>query len=213
MIIRAQALCKSSRFYSRFLLLRRLSSATRARKKLTAIIRNRYSHGFLFPSEATRARKSIVSYLSSFPSANEEPDSAPSVTQASLDLGSPVAWAYSSVSTFGARYSPPISDLKVKEGVEALVEGSEMSYLKEGGSVTVSEAWARREGRQERYEAKRVGGTTAVHFIKKNPWFLETALALLEGDELTEREVRRGTHGLREIFHAARRMFSPSSES
>lgn len=27
-----------------------------------------------------------------------------------------------------------------------------------------------------------------VHFIKKNPWFLETALALLEGDEETARE-------------------------
>lgn len=186
----------------------------REKKKLTAIIiYDRYSHGFLFPSEATRARKSIVSYLSSFPSANEEPDSAPSVSQASLDLGSPVAWAYSSVSTFGARYSPPISDLKVKEGVEALVEGSEMSYVKEGGSVTVSEAWARREGRQERYEGKRVGGTTAVHFIKKNPWFLETALALLESDELTEREGKRGAHGSREIFDAAKRMFSSSSES
>jgi len=172
-----------------------------------------YSHGFLFPSEATRARKSIVSYLSSFPSANEESDSTPSATQASLDLGSPVSWAYSSVSTFGARYSPPISDLAIKEGVEALVEGSEMSYVKEGGRVTVSEAWARREGRQQRYEGKRVGGTTAVHFIKKNPWFLETALALLEGEELTERETKHGAHGLRGLYELARRMFSSASES
>ncbi|KLO17017.1 hypothetical protein SCHPADRAFT_868779 [Schizopora paradoxa] len=172
-----------------------------------------YSHGFLFPSEATRARKSIVSYLSSFPSVNEEPDSSPSATQASVDLGSPVSWAYSSVSTFGARYSPPISDLTSREGVEALVEGSEMSYVKEGGSVTVSEAWARREGRQERYEGKRVGGTTAVHFIKKNPWFLETAIALLEGSEYTEREAKHGAHGLREVLDSAKRMFSPSSKS
>lgn len=97
--------------------------------------------------------------------------------------------------------------------MEALVEGSEMSYVKEGGSVTVSEAWARREGRQERYEGKRVGGTTAVHFIKKNPWFLETAIALLEGSEYTEREAKHGAHGLREVLDSAKRMLSPFSES
>jgi hypothetical protein len=33
-----------------------------------------------------------------------------------------------------------------------------------------------------------VGGTVVVHFIKKNMWYLETALALLEGEEQSESE-------------------------
>lgn len=49
-------------------------------------------------------------------------------------------------------------------------------------------AMIHREGRKKRYEDKRVGGTIVVHFIKKNLWFLETALALLDGDELSEAE-------------------------
>jgi hypothetical protein len=40
----------------------------------------------------------------------------------------------------------------------------------------------------KRYEEKRVGGTVVVHFIKKNMWYLETALALLEGEEYSESE-------------------------
>lgn len=40
----------------------------------------------------------------------------------------------------------------------------------------------------KRYEGKRVGGTTVVHSIKKHLWFLETANALLEGDDYTEAE-------------------------
>lgn len=49
-------------------------------------------------------------------------------------------------------------------------------------------AWRNREGRLARYEGNRVGGTVTVHFIKKNMWYLETALALLEGDEHSEAE-------------------------
>jgi len=49
-------------------------------------------------------------------------------------------------------------------------------------------AWRHREGRMKRYEEKRVGGTVVVHFIKKNMWYLETALALLDGEEYSESE-------------------------
>lgn len=49
-------------------------------------------------------------------------------------------------------------------------------------------AWRNREGRLARHEGKRVGGTVAVHFIKKNMWYLETALVLLEGDDHSEAE-------------------------
>lgn len=54
--------------------------------------------------------------------------------------------------------------------------------------MTPDYAWMHREGRQKRYEEKRVGGTVVVHFIKKNMWFLETAIALLEGEEYSEFE-------------------------
>jgi hypothetical protein len=57
-----------------------------------------------------------------------------------------------------------------------------------GGPISPSQAWARREGRRKRFEGKRVGGTVLVHFIKKNMWYLETAMALLEGVERTEQE-------------------------
>jgi hypothetical protein len=54
--------------------------------------------------------------------------------------------------------------------------------------MTPDYAWTHREGRKKRYEGNRVGGTVVVHFIKKNMWYLETALALLEGEELSESE-------------------------
>lgn len=59
-----------------------------------------------------------------------------------------------------------------------------------GGSLSAHYAWRHREGRQTRYEGQRVGGTVVVHFIKKNMWFLETAAALLLGEEVTEEERR-----------------------
>jgi len=54
--------------------------------------------------------------------------------------------------------------------------------------MTPEYAWQHREGRVKRYERKRVGGTVVVHFIKKNMWFLETAMAMLEGEEYSESE-------------------------
>ncbi|KAJ7103555.1 glycosyltransferase family 31 protein [Mycena belliarum] len=146
-----------------------------------------YTHGFLFPSEVTRVKNNLVPY----------PDKAfQDVLNTSLTPGgtpTPTDWAYSSVSTFGVRYVP-IPDLTIPQSVEALVEGSAMSTLRQplpsmdfaliGSPNTPEYAWARREGRKTRYRGLRVGGTVVVHFIKKNLWFLETALALLEGDEL-----------------------------
>jgi len=55
--------------------------------------------------------------------------------------------------------------------------------------MTPEYAWAHREGRRTRYEGNRVGGTVAVHFIKKQIWFLETAMVMLEGDERSEHEM------------------------
>lgn len=169
-----------------------------------------YSHGFLFPSEVTRVRKFLFSYLDAAPKqalnralsdgerqhylnggegGSKEQVQVPAGTDVSVRLGTPLAWAHSSVSTFGVRYSPPIQDMSLWHSVEALVEGSDMSMLREDSPMTPDYAWAHREGRNTRYDGKRVGGTVCVHFIKKNMWFLETALAFLEMQETTELEM------------------------
>ena len=155
---------------------------------------DRYSHGFLFPSEVTRIKESILSYLGTVPALLGDAASPIPTAPASDEDYSPTNWAHSSVSTFGVRYTPPLSNLTLLEGVEALVEGSDMSRLKEGGELTAADAWRRREGRKRRYEGQRVGGTIVVHFIKKNAWFLETALTMLEGEEKTayEKEMELG---------------------
>lgn len=140
-----------------------------------------------------------MSYFSSTPDADPQPpqdhvsaDSSPSLPPSPpKPTLTPTTWAHSSVATFGVRYAPPVPDLSTLQSVEALVEGAAMSSLHDGGDVTPGEAWARREGRAVRYEEHRVGGTIVVHFIKKNPWYLETALALLEGEEVTAMEARR----------------------
>ncbi|KAF7306905.1 Glycosyltransferase family 31 protein [Mycena indigotica] len=141
-----------------------------------------YTHGFLFPSEVTRVKSNLVPF----------PDKAlQDALNSSLTVAgapTPSDWAFSTVSTFGVRYVLPVPDLTIPQSIEALVEGSEMSTLREGSPKTPDYAWNRREGRRTRYQGQRVGGTVVVHFIKKNMWFLETALALLEGDELSGNE-------------------------
>ncbi|KIK70954.1 glycosyltransferase family 31 protein [Collybiopsis luxurians FD-317 M1] len=177
-----------------------------------------YSHGFLFPSEVRRVRKHMSSALkrllhpdaflsTSRPSASRDSETSSLLPSDSEQFDSdelfvpygrtPASWAHSSVSTFHVRYTPPVAELNTPESIEALIEGSEMSQLRSDASASpsaattrhaVSRAWANREGRNARYEGKRVGGTVVVHFIKQNTWFLETALALLEGKDYTERE-------------------------
>ncbi|KAG8782392.1 hypothetical protein FRC15_007037 [Serendipita sp. 397] len=140
-----------------------------------------YSHGFLFPSEASRVRRQLT---------NADPkktSSPPSVLN---------TFSHSSVCTFGSRYTPPSPNLTPMQSVEALVEGSAMSRVGTSShsedlslepSVAlqraVNKAWMEREGRRARYEHKKLGGTVLVHFIKKNEWWEETALALLGGDD------------------------------
>lgn len=159
-----------------------------------------YSHGFLFPSEAARIRRSMQAYL--------EKMTQPGVTTQIPATGgslapTPAAWAHSSVSTFGVRYTPPIPELTSTQSVEALVEGSDMSMIREGSPMTPEYAWTHREGRKTRYEGKRVGGTIVVHFIKKNMWYLETALALLEGEEFSEAEKYESQRAAQDAAHVA----------
>lgn len=140
-----------------------------------------YSHGFLFPSEASRVRRQLTG------SGPQKVSAPPSV----LDT-----FSHSSVSQFGTRYSPPAPNLTPMQSVEALIEGSAMSRVGQSNYLqdpslepalalqrAVNRAWLEREGRKGRYEGKKLGGTVLVHFIKKNEWWEETALALLGGDE------------------------------
>lgn len=137
-----------------------------------------YSHGYLFPSEVGRIKRSRSDYQASLP-----PSGASSLT-------------YSSVSQFGTRYTPPAESLTPMESIEALVEGSAMSKVasshyfddlllapSEALKRAVIRAWLGREGRRVRYEGKKLGGTVLVHFLKKNEWWEEATLALLGGDE------------------------------
>lgn len=55
---------------------------------------------------------------------------------------------------------------------------------------STEDTWKLREGRKKRYNGQRLGGTIVVHFIKRNMWFFETVLALLEGEEETEYEIQ-----------------------
>ena len=61
----------------------------------------------------------------------EKSKSSGTTSGAVLSNSLPVAWAFSTVSTFGSRYNPPV-ELSTPHSVEALVEGSDMSQLREG---------------------------------------------------------------------------------
>jgi len=140
-----------------------------------------YSHGFLFPSEVARIRHETTHGLT--PAEIHLLPTSTSTSDPSL--------THSTVSRFGVRYIPPSTNLTTDQEVEALIEGSALSRLRDesvGGSIgkatdlEVQAAWARRQSRSQRSGAGSVGGTIVVHFIKRNEWFLETALAFLDKD-------------------------------
>lgn len=59
-------------------------------------------------------------------------NSGPTPAVALIGGSTPASWSHSSVSTFGVRYTPPLPDLSPAHSIEALVEGSDMSLLREG---------------------------------------------------------------------------------
>jgi hypothetical protein len=75
--------------------------------------------------------RSMLTYLEKPTKSASSIVSAPSVT-AAVGSVSGHTHSHSSVSTFGVRYDPPLPDLSPAHGVEALVEGSKMSMLREG---------------------------------------------------------------------------------
>ncbi|KAI9444781.1 hypothetical protein H4582DRAFT_1911232 [Lactarius indigo] len=154
----------------------------------------RYSHGFLFPSEADRVRQGVRNFFDRQPiQPTDQTTTTPSWYD--RDWNAPTEWSRSTVSTFGTRYVLPLPNLTVPQSIEALVEGSDMSGLYEGSIWSAEDAWQLREGRKKKYNGQRLGGTVVVHFIKKHMWFFETVLALLGGDEETEYEMQRRIQG------------------
>ncbi len=158
-----------------------------------------YSHGYLFPDEVKRIRR--------------ERDMGLDEVELAKRGGKVKAEAYSTVSKWGKRYTPLASDLDTPQSVEALVEGSEMSLLDPASrrnnrsylshlltpfyhlfasftqgddTLPIAEAiYDRRPSRQERYnhDPMERGGTVIVHYIKRQSWFMETAMALLGHNE------------------------------
>lgn len=169
-----------------------------------------YSHGFLFPSEVTRIRHETthgltpagLHLISSSSTANSGSGSGGNYPNAA---DTDPALTHSTVSRFGKHYHPPAQNLTTEQEVEALIEGSALSRLRDetvggaNGQATqreVESAWRRRESRRMRTigvaaagaadgvvdDTGAVCGTVVVHFIKRNEWFLETALAFLEDE-------------------------------
>lgn len=157
-----------------------------------------YSHGYLFPSHVERIKQSVLSYIEA---ASKNYSTPLQNSIYGLGIPTPPSWSQSSVSTFGMTYQAPLQDMTTAESVEALVEGSEMSRIREGTRADVAYAWRHWEGRIGRYLNRRVGGTVVVHFIKKHMWFLETALALLEADDYSDFELESFPEPSRETMN------------
>ncbi|KAG8706979.1 hypothetical protein FRC11_007788 [Ceratobasidium sp. 423] len=161
--------------------------------------RVRYAHGFLFPSEVQRVKKSIAG------------DGTPEQIQ---NMSLPMSWeidspeySWSSVTGASLGYLPSrLRNLTLAMEVEALIEGSALSeelsprrrgkyenhangYApevpgnQERGMVSqwgrIQAAYDLKQDLQTRYLGKNLGGTVVVHYVKKEEWFLETSLALL----------------------------------
>ncbi|OSD03388.1 glycosyltransferase family 31 protein [Trametes coccinea BRFM310] len=171
-----------------------------------------YSHGFLFPSEVKRVQEGVMRDVQRLAQqvAKETSSTAPAVPPGQ-NVPAPEKWSHSTVSKFGSRYSPPTGDLNLDYSVEALVEGSDMSMIHDDGSLSADLAWKYREGRRKRYDGRRVGGTVVVHFIKKNMWFLETAAALLHGEDVTPLE--RALDSARETEEASVGSEEPATDA
>ncbi|WVQ83825.1 hypothetical protein IAT38_005969 [Cryptococcus sp. DSM 104549] len=154
-----------------------------------------YSHGFLYPSTVSQVRlENSTGLPPTILTQRGGPDAAP---------------AFSSVTKFGVAYRPFADDMSATEQVEALVEGSPLSRLRDadiasdggvgGGErptspqqtfsraesvrLKISRLFASRPSRAERFNNDPLerGGTVVVHYIKKAEWFVETMVAMLGG--------------------------------
>ena len=147
-----------------------------------------YSHGFIYPSTIETVRKELKEGIS---------------PRVAAMRGGKEKDSYSSVTKFGTPYRTLLHDMSEGEKVEALVEGSLLSQVRDemefrpaeynnGETLRhrVDRLFRFRPSRVERFlgDEKERGGTVLVHYIKRVEWFRETAMAILG---LTERQAAR----------------------
>ncbi|KAL1408487.1 hypothetical protein Q8F55_005299 [Vanrija albida] len=136
-----------------------------------------YSHGFLFPDEIARIR-------------DEQLHGIPSDVVDQRGGSHYKANAYSTVAEFGTKYRPPVLNVELNETeqVEALIEGSPLSKLRDVPDARwtttraeVEALMAKRPSHRDRFlgDEAEYGGTILVHFLKKAEWFREAAAAFL----------------------------------
>ncbi|WWC87286.1 uncharacterized protein L201_002174 [Kwoniella dendrophila CBS 6074] len=111
-----------------------------------------YSHGFLFPSTVAEVRQDNITGLS--PSA------------LALRGGAQSADSYSSVSKFGVAYKPISTDMTVSQQVEALIEGSKLSLLRETSDNNQPSSLSSEEDQQHQQIFSKQS-TTSVEAIKQ----------------------------------------------
>lgn len=103
-------------------------------------ITDRYSHGFLFPSEVKRVQEGVMQDLHKLAQQVARPEafSTAYLSPPGQYVETPEKWTHSTVSKFGVRYSLPMSDLSLDYSIEALVEGSDMSLVHDGARLPLS---------------------------------------------------------------------------
>ncbi|KAG9121161.1 hypothetical protein FRC07_002998 [Ceratobasidium sp. 392] len=171
-----------------------------------------YSHGFLFPSEAARVKYQTThgltpaeiihlptSYLVDDPVMSHSTVSRFGTRYAlpggfknfTVPMEIEALVEGSALSRIGTM--PPPASQKPPQAVTSDAESSPPLPAPADDSLVPSHfdpkwpdvlaAYAAREGRKARYAGSQVGGTVVVHYIKRNEWFLEAALALLGGED------------------------------
>ncbi|QRW19280.1 glycosyltransferase family 31 protein [Rhizoctonia solani] len=168
-----------------------------------------YSHGFLFPSEAARVRYQTThgltpaeiihlptSYLVDDPVMFGTRYSIPGgFTNFSIPMEVEALVEGSALSRLGTMPPPLLPSSSVQptsfpstspNSQSQSDQESLLAALKDPQWSDVVNAYASRESRKSRYAGQSVGGTVVVHYIKRNEWFLEAALALLGDDDGTE---------------------------
>lgn len=102
--------------------------------------------------------------------------------------------AYSSVSRWGSVYTSPIRGLSAEERIEAMVEGSEMSLLRNDKrlyrSSVVNPYTRQRVDKAMEASIPRARGTIIVHWVKRDSWWLETMAAFDGVLREIEREIQ-----------------------
>jgi hypothetical protein len=129
----------------------------------------RYSHGFLFPSEADRVRQGVRAFFDRQPLPPTD-QTTTALSRYDRDWNAPPEWSLSTVMKFGTRYVLPLPNLTIPQSIEALVEGSDMSGIYEG-------AWS---------------SSSCTH-VSRSPFFYQAAVGLRMMHGRYARVAKRGT--------------------